>query len=447
MAEILLFRLQVSEEKKSRLRIKVPWFMIGVITTVGVASCSYRLWVVGKIHKGIEQIQGRGEPTSLKQLQTWYPDIPFKENAALVYLSAFAKLSPIDRQIPRGLFKEIAALDACTALSDSNRVGVKNLLEANRTTLDLLHRGATLSKSRYPINLRGRYVETPHLDDIRDASNLLCLAAALHAETGNTWEAVNSLKTVLGLGRSLAAEPLVSSQRLRVRCNQFAVQFLERLLNRATPSDVQLIELQAVFKAAAEAVDFVPVFYWERCLGLAVDHRAFLRNLMQSRWKAELVYSFLKVGGRIEADRLFWLEQFNLYVESATRSYPERVTFTRRFEEGRYQRARKELCMVSAFFLPDYETVTDWEGESIARLRIAQGALEVARFRAKHGRYPETAAVLDDPFDGKPLRTKSNGQTFIVYSIGKDLNDDDGRPQQDTQPYYSEYDLAFTLRP
>jgi hypothetical protein len=436
----------VSEEKKSRLRIKVPWFMIGVITAVGVASCSYRLWVVGKIHKGIEEIQARGEPTSLKQLESWYPEVPFKENAALVYLSAFSKLSPTDRQIPRALFKEIAALDACTALSESNRVAVRRLLEPNRNALDLLHQGATLSKSRYPINLRARNVDTPHLAGIWDASNLLCLAAAWHAETGNTDEAVRCVKTVLALGRSLAAEPLLPSQRFRVRCNQFAVEFLERLLNRATPSDAQLLDLQASFRLAAEPVDFVPVFYGERCLGLAADHRSFVRKLMQSRWKAELVYSFLKVGGRIEADRLFWLEQLNCYVESATRPYPERVVFNRRFEEGRYQRAKKQLCMVSAYFLSDYQAITDAEGESIARLRVAQGAIDAERFRARHGNYPQTLAVLDDPFDGKPLRTKTEGDTFTIYSIGKDLIENDGRSREDGQSYYSEYDLTFTLR-
>ncbi|HLK58106.1 MAG TPA: hypothetical protein VKU00_16180 [Chthonomonadaceae bacterium] len=84
---------------------------------------------------------------------------------------------------------------------------------------------------------------------------------------------------------------------------------------------------------------------------------------------------------------------------------------------------------------------------SYARMQTVEAILqtEIAlyRYRVEQGRYPSSLAELtpnylpsvpDDPFGGKtgvPLhyQVKTQGRSFLLYSLGPDLKDDGGKPQ------------------
>ena len=48
-----------------------------------------------------------------------------------------------------------------------------------------------------------------------------------------------------------------------------------------------------------------------------------------------------------------------------------------------------------------------------------------------------------DPFSGRPLRLKRDGAGAVVYSVGRDLKDDGGRP---ARPGGADGDLVFRLK-
>jgi len=70
--------------------------------------------------------------------------------------------------------------------------------------------------------------------------------------------------------------------------------------------------------------------------------------------------------------------------------------------------------------------------------RVVVTAIALKRFQLRHGKLPETLnelapeflrAVPIDPFDGKPLRYRSNADgTYLLYSVGEDGKDDGGDP-------------------
>ena len=72
----------------------------------------------------------------------------------------------------------------------------------------------------------------------------------------------------------------------------------------------------------------------------------------------------------------------------------------------------------------------------MALVRVATAALAIERFRLAHtSALPENLeqlvpafckAVPTDPIDGKPLRFKTHGASYAVYSIGSDGKDDGG---------------------
>ena len=76
------------------------------------------------------------------------------------------------------------------------------------------------------------------------------------------------------------------------------------------------------------------------------------------------------------------------------------------------------------------------DARHVANLRVAAAALAIERFRLAHadalpGSLQELVptycqSVPSDPFDGKPLRYKTHGASYAVYSIGSDGQDDGG---------------------
>ena len=67
---------------------------------------------------------------------------------------------------------------------------------------------------------------------------------------------------------------------------------------------------------------------------------------------------------------------------------------------------------------------------------MVQIAFAMAAYRTEHGGYPEDLAKLvpkylkaipEDPFAEKPLRYKREGTGYVLYSVGPNGRDDDGR--------------------
>ena len=53
--------------------------------------------------------------------------------------------------------------------------------------------------------------------------------------------------------------------------------------------------------------------------------------------------------------------------------------------------------------------------------------------------------VPTDPFDGKPLRYKKHGSSYIVYSVGSDGQDDGGVPR-DSNYLVIPQDIGFVVK-
>ena len=74
-----------------------------------------------------------------------------------------------------------------------------------------------------------------------------------------------------------------------------------------------------------------------------------------------------------------------------------------------------------------------------ARNRIFLCALALRGYRLKHGRLPDTleelkldARAITDPYSGRPLIYRKDGDGYLLYSLGPDLRDDDGIPADES---------------
>jgi hypothetical protein len=82
----------------------------------------------------------------------------------------------------------------------------------------------------------------------------------------------------------------------------------------------------------------------------------------------------------------------------------------------------------------------------VARVNMTRAHLGLLRYRQTHGEFPPTLDALElerltDPYDGKPLRYRLEGQGFIVYSVDDDMKDNGGAVRQSGQQ--TDYDAVW----
>lgn len=121
------------------------------------------------------------------------------------------------------------------------------------------------------------------------------------------------------------------------------------------------------------------------------------------------------------------------------------------------ERLKKELTAVnrrmSHLMLPALVKVMEAEVQMIAGLRAARIVLAAERFRKVEKRWPASQvelvgryldAVLLDPFDDQPMRMKRVEDGLIIYSVDKNLVDDQGVVLR-TEAAYSPLDVGIKL--
>jgi hypothetical protein len=91
---------------------------------------------------------------------------------------------------------------------------------------------------------------------------------------------------------------------------------------------------------------------------------------------------------------------------------------------------------------------------NVAQLLTARVGLAIERYRLAAGKLPDALtdlvpaylnAVPRDPFDGNDLRYKKLEPGFVVYSIGEDLIDDDGKEMELRTRESPNWDVTFIV--
>ena len=295
-----------------------------------------------------------------------------------------------------------------------------------------------------------RGVETPfpHLGKVKNAVQLIELAGLLHAENRDGRQAANDVSTALAVARSLAMEPAMISQAVRVGIVHRAVEAWEQTANRASLPGPALSKLQKVFEKMEDYDSRGEGF----TRGLAAE-RVIWRSLLGTPQKlAELVSSdavleipaelrgpliaFLQKGGNLKEEEQFFEHTFQQLMAARKEAFPDRLKADGVIGHGVSEAAQKKLLFMRVL-LPGFAGSAAREAEGLANLRLGQTAVALEQFRAANGnRYPAAlselapqylAVIPTDPFDGQPMRYGTKGLGYVLYSIGPDLKNDLGK--------------------
>ena len=422
----------------------------------------YRIVNRTTLEDRLDAIRAAGYPVTPAELDRWYEAPPYGENAADYIVEALAYLQKPEpdqkEQIP---WLGNAEMPARTEpLGAETKSIVAQLLEDNEDAITLLRQGAALERSRYPVDFtQGHATLLPHLSDLRSAVQLLCLKAILHGEQGQPESATDALICAFGVAKSQAAEPLLISQMVRQGCQATTVSTLERIVSQTSLEQEHLARLRETLALAYDPNAMARAFAGERCMVILM--------LRDPRSTGLSLAPFFGPDGPglvpIYAAQALGVTDRCLirYIDLTDRCIaalqlpPEERPQAHGDLERQDQELRKAHAMLSYFIPPMHRVILN-DLAHLTRLRVAAVAMTVEQYRLANGNLPEQLADLAptflsevplDPYDGRPLRYRKREKGYVVYSIGKDLTDDDGkeRPARRRGQEEPQYDITFIV--
>ncbi|MHC4110392.1 MAG: hypothetical protein ACYSUY_04910 [Planctomycetota bacterium] len=448
--------------KKPRRKRKVLRTLLIVLVVIIACFLAFRLILKSKLHARLDAIRADGYPATCVELDAWYTIPESAENAADTFIDSFSRYDKWEEEEERKLLPMVGQAQLplrMEPLTEETKTLITEYLADNQQALELLHKGAGIEHSRYPVDLsKGFEALMPDLSNIRNGARLLKLEAILHAENGKPEKVVGSIKSTFGLARSLSTEPILVSQLVRVACQALAVSGIEHTVNRTEFTDEQLVDLGQTLVNAEDPSAMHRAFVGERCAGLSI----FKMPATQiprvidggSSSLAVAAIALCKFSGLADMDASIYLDLMNDYIKTFQLPTQQRQEAADAVD-ARFDKISK-IHVLLHIMMPALSRCTTIDIRAIAQLHTAQVGLAIQRYRLAAGKLPESLAELiptyldvvpNDPFDGKELRYKKLETGFVVYSIGKDGSDDGGKekPRKRTGPPAT-WDVTFTVQ-
>jgi hypothetical protein len=398
-----------------------------------------------QVRDRLSAIKQAGYPVTLRELDNWLGWVPVEKNAALQFMEASYSLIP-----PESVSTNVSSIlkfESSAPLPPELREALQAVVAENFSALQMIHRGAALTKSRYVMSWSNGYQTlVPHLPKTKGLAQLLRLQTIFHSEDGKPDLAVQSLQDLLGLSHSLASEPLILSQLVRNACLAIGCSGLEWLLTQHSLADELLKALLDGLHTAESETSLSSAFAGERCIGIdtfELPARGLLQIFQSTATPVQsnlfgFAFGLRNMTGLRDRDFLLYLEIMQESLNASKAPFPEKLSLSNQIGSRVQQELRDHKFLVlSRMLLPTSRDLLVKEAEVCARLRAAQTALAIEQYRTKIGRLPETleelkeATVPTDPFDGKPIRYKKLDRGYLVYSVGKDGRDEGGQEKRE----------------
>jgi hypothetical protein len=381
----------------------------------------------------IAELKAKGAPLSAKDLAAPCPDA---DNAARLWKAA-VNLLAVENDDKGLLGRAFMDLVASKPLGPADRSAIAGVIAKNRAALELLYAMAEKPCFLY----RDPGAPLPELmgpDAVKMilATRLMGFDALLKAESGDIPSAVDRIRAGLGSVSKVAQEGTLLTYLIAVAETRMLLSFLEAACRRNEVAGENLFRLVA---------DLEPSPWRERLAKSISGDRVFMLesglDTIQSNFQA---MDDKKLFNRL----LYWL--LRPVLKDEVRWQLEKLNRWEQMARDPYFMQRELLKTDPAFSgdAPWYFKLTGFlDGGAYGTIFLKGAQLEATflasrtglacrLYKSRNGSYPENLKALvpailkevpTDPFTGKPLVYRREGEGFIVYSLGSNLKDDGGR--------------------
>ncbi|MEO6907469.1 MAG: hypothetical protein ABI210_06225, partial [Abditibacteriaceae bacterium] len=394
---------------------------------IAIAYSALNIYATAQLNHQLNLIRQKGEPLTLAEAAP--QKIPDSQNAGILYERAekALKLKRKQQYISEGLSQK-----------------EKDTILAQNTAVITLIRQATEKP-----DCRFNVVDWSHpftylipgAEYMGQFASLLSWQASKEAESGNTNSAFQDVKRIYIMAGQLSKDPFTMSAIVTGFIETTANDTLAKVLLHGSLSASQA----RLFNSSVPVIDWNTVWYrsliTERTFTLEVyrntpqlmgnlgENRTFFFKLTWLLWRS--------LPPLQKLDETYSLQIWHEILDNAGKlRSPFTLTSKPNVDKEImhapwYAIASKNLLPIGNF--------QQRSNRSDAQRQEREIAFALAAYHTKYHQYPTTLAPAEklwkstfplDPYSNKPFRYKSDGKTFLLYSVGLDGKDDGGQRRE-----------------
>jgi len=419
--------------KVSKILIKTGLVLLAVLAVVLAVRAVFNYTEGRKLARAVAELKEQGIPISAKDLA---PPCPDEDNAARLW-KAVENLLLIGGEDRGTLALAFTNFVAGKPLDPTHRDALAKMIVRNEMALQLMCKmgGKPCFLYRDPA---AALTETKIPDAVKMilTTRLLGFEALLMAEGGDVLGAVEKLRAALKSSPKLAGEGLLITYLLAVADTRTLLSFLSGVCGGRILADATLVSL----------IDEIDPSAWRSRLAKSISGE----RIFNLEWGSDLIQGKVRaMAGEKSTNRLlYWLIRPILKAEVLWRlqkySRWEQIAANPYFRQRELLKTESKVLDHAPWY---FKLSGHWEGGAFGTIFLKNAMLEatflVSRtglasrlYKSRMGKYPENLEALVpgilnevpiDPFTGKPLVYRREGEGFIVYSLGSNEKDDGGR--------------------
>ncbi|MEA3403050.1 MAG: hypothetical protein U9R79_17545 [Armatimonadota bacterium] len=434
-------------------------YLLLAVIILGGVPWAYAYWRTEReLAAELERIEQSGDPMTLAEMAP--QPVPDDQNAAVLYQQVFrVDLRPDaeDREsvLAATGWSELVEVDYLTgAVSDDM---VRPALEDPTVAraLETLRRASQRPHCVFEIDwTRGSQIVFPHY--MHEATRWLAARARLCTHDGEIDEALGWYRVILRMSEHAAAEPLLSSALFACSSQTIALGHARETLARGTPSPAAARSMIEYLRTVNRQRSFLHAMLGERAQAIDLiretrQHPETVREILGSNSSGiqnVVLWLYMSRLGRplLNAYAVAYLRELSREIE-AVRTVADRRVLYRGVHPP-----EEELTPLSLVFIGATSRAAKISDAAAAELDLFEVVLALKIHRQQHGEYPvdlsqlQTAVDYDlppDVFTGKPLHYRRHGDGFVVWSVGKDLDDDGGHGPREPGYDWDDCDVVW----
>jgi tRNA A-37 threonylcarbamoyl transferase component Bud32 len=274
----------------------------------------------------------------------------------------------------------------------------------------------------------------PEQQELRDVARLLLCDGLLRASERDTTGAMQSVRCILHCARIIGDEPMMISQLVRVSVVRLALSGTQRILSEGEADESEVARIQGLLADESEHRYLVIGARGERggmhwlLSALAGGDLSPQKLAEYCLPEARAQFASLKTVPQMRAMDARTLREMSRWVEIAGRPLAEQQRLAAEWDDAQ--------ASSHNVLLPRASAITASHIQFQAELRSALAALAAERHRLAHGDWPRNLGDLvpqylkqvpEDPYTGQPLRFRRLTDGAVIYSVGSDRVDNEGK--------------------
>jgi hypothetical protein len=367
------------------------------------------------------RLRAEGEPTTIGEVVPRVP--PGRPNAADFYEKAFGlrRLEDADELLGKRRPED-----------PRWRSEMESLLGRNTACLRLVEQASRIPDCAFPVNWNGGPEEAkmPHLARFREAARLLGGRAVLLAHAGKGDDALAQCETILRVADHAHRDPTLVPALVAWAIRGIDVDVAESVLSVTDSSPEVCRALQGGVARVDQKAELVGALRGERVMDSVWVH-AKVRRIWEN------VGTWASYVGQTETNvaEYKFLRMMDEQTDALALDWPESYRRAKGVSDHFEHRSWYPGEWINGMVFPVAARALEADERIQARLDGLQIALALKQYKAQNGVYPDSLARLRsagfdiprDRFTGKEFVYRREGAGFLIYSLGPDMDDDNGR--------------------